>query len=71
MKVIECKDCMYYKKGGMPFDGGRCFGYGSSNGEKLVKATDFCSRAKVGSFEEYERLNKMAWGYVIADLMRG
>lgn len=68
--MIECKDCMYYdKSAGLGiFPSGRCHGY-FGKGELLVNDTDYCSRGKEGTFEEYVEMNRKACAYIMQDLL--
>lgn len=64
-----CKDCMYYDSSTpTPFPGGRCYGY-FGKGKILVKATDYCSRGKRGTFEEYKLMKKKTWEHIIGEMM--
>lgn len=70
--MIECKDCMYYDKsaGTGLFPSGMCHGY-FGKGKLLVKATDYCSRGKEGTFEEYMKMSRIAYAHIMQDLFNG
>ena len=70
-KVIPCKDCLWFDfAGDAPFPHGFCMGYFR---KKMVKTTDFCSRAK--PYDEKVRtmldeINNMSDGEFIRTFIR-
>lgn len=65
-ELIQCEDCLFYTEPRIaPFPHGKCRGYV----QKLVKPTDFCSRAKPYDKELHERLMRV-WNMSDAEFMK-